>query len=88
MSMAENRRDALERMVETFNMTSNMPEDLDVESPAVKAMLDTLTESQRSGFLAMAQSLQTATPVLALPMLWFASQTIANLQNLHKMTPA
>ncbi len=31
-----------------------------------------------SGFLAMAQSLQTATPVLALTMLWFASQTIAS----------
>ena len=30
-----------------------------------------------SGFLAMAQSLQAATPVLTLAMLWFASQTIA-----------
>ena len=30
-----------------------------------------------SGFLAMAQSLQTAAPALMLAMLWFASQTIA-----------
>ena len=31
-----------------------------------------------SGFLAMAQSLQTAAPVLALAMLWLASQTVAS----------
>ena len=55
MSMAENRRDALERMVETFNMTSNLAEDLDVESPAIKAMLDTMKEPQRNAFLAMAK---------------------------------
>lgn len=30
-----------------------------------------------SGYLAVAQSLQSATPVLALALLWFASQTIA-----------
>jgi benzoyl-CoA reductase/2-hydroxyglutaryl-CoA dehydratase subunit BcrC/BadD/HgdB len=53
--MAEEKRGALERMVEVFNMTSNLPEDLDVESPAIKALLDTMTESQRNGFLAMAK---------------------------------
>jgi benzoyl-CoA reductase/2-hydroxyglutaryl-CoA dehydratase subunit BcrC/BadD/HgdB len=53
--MAEERRNALERMVETFNLTSNLPEDLDVESPAIKALLDTMTESRRSTFLAMAK---------------------------------
>ena len=52
--MPEARRNALERMVETFNMTSDLPEDLDVESPPVQALLATLTESQRSNFLAMA----------------------------------
>lgn len=31
-----------------------------------------------SGYLAVAQSMQTATPVLALAMLWLASQTIAS----------
>ena len=31
-----------------------------------------------SGYLAVAQSMQTATPVLALVMLWLASQTIAS----------
>jgi len=31
-----------------------------------------------SGFLSMAQSLQTATPALAFAVLWFASQTIAS----------
>jgi len=53
--MPEPRRNALERMVETFNMTSTLPEDLDVESPPVQALLATLTEAQRSNFLAMAK---------------------------------
>jgi hypothetical protein len=42
-------------MVETFNMTATLPEDLDVESPPVKALLATLTEPQRNNFLAMAK---------------------------------
>ncbi len=53
--MPEAKRNALERMVETFNMTSNLPEDLDVESPPVQALLATLTESQKNNFLAMAK---------------------------------
>ena len=53
--MPEARRNALERMVETFQMTSTLPEELDVESPPVKALLATLTESQRNNFLAMAK---------------------------------
>ena len=53
--MPEERRNALERMVETFNMTSNLPEDLDIESPPIQAMLATLDESQRNNFLAMAR---------------------------------
>jgi hypothetical protein len=57
--MPEPRRNALERMVETFNMTSNLPEDLDVESPPVQALLATLTEFQRSNFLAMAKDPDT-----------------------------
>ncbi len=31
--MGEKRRNALERMVETFQMTSALPEDLDLEDP-------------------------------------------------------
>jgi hypothetical protein len=46
-------------MVETFNMTSTLPEDLDVESPPVQALLATLTEAQRSNFLAMAKDPDT-----------------------------
>jgi hypothetical protein len=42
-------------MVEAFNMTSDLPEDLDVDSPPVQALLATLTESQRNNFLAMAK---------------------------------
>jgi hypothetical protein len=57
--MPEPRRNALERMVETFNMTSNFPEDLDMESPPVQALLATLTEAQRSNFIAMAKDPDT-----------------------------
>ena len=53
--MPEERRNALERMIETFNMTSNLPEDLDIDSPPVQALLATLDEAQRNNFLAMAK---------------------------------
>ena len=53
--MPEAKRNALERMVETFNMTSALPEDMDVESPPIQAMLATLTETQKNNFLAMAK---------------------------------
>jgi hypothetical protein len=51
--MGENRRNVLEGIIETFNMTSNLPEDLDLEDPAMKAFLDSLTESRRNNFIAM-----------------------------------
>jgi hypothetical protein len=51
--MGENRRNVLEGIIETFNMTSNLPEDLDLEDPAMKAFLDSLPESRRNNFIAM-----------------------------------
>jgi len=53
--MGEKRRSALERMVETFQMTSALPEDLDLEDPGMKAVLDSMSESRRNAFLTMAK---------------------------------
>jgi len=52
--MSEERRNALERMVETFQMGGALPEDLDLEEPGMKAMIDAMPESRRGTFLAMA----------------------------------
>ena len=51
--MGEKRRNVLEGIIETFNMTSNLPEDLDLEDPEMKAFLDSLPESRRNNFIAM-----------------------------------
>ena len=51
--MGEKKRNVLEGIIETFNMTSNLPEDLDLEDPEMKAFLDSLTESRRNNFIAM-----------------------------------
>ncbi len=51
--MGEERRNVLESIVETFNMTSNLPENLDLKDPEMKALLDSLTESRRNNFIAM-----------------------------------
>ncbi len=53
--MAEQRRNALERMVETFQMTSTLPEEMDLESPEMQAFLETLDESRKNNFLTMAK---------------------------------
>lgn len=53
--MNEGRRNALERMVETFLMGGALPDDLDLEDPGMKAMIDAMPESQRGTFLAMAK---------------------------------
>jgi hypothetical protein len=53
--MTEQRENALARMVNTFKMTSALPEDLDLESPQMKAVLDSMTEARRNNFLAMAK---------------------------------
>ena len=46
---------ALERMVATFKMSADLPEDLDFDSPEVKMLLDSMEERQRSMFLTMAK---------------------------------
>ena len=53
--MNDIKNDALERMVQTFQMTSTLPEDLDLDDPNMKALLDSMTESRRNNFLAMAK---------------------------------
>jgi len=53
--MSVQERDALERMVETFEMGASMPEEMDIESPEMKAMLETMPEGRRNAFLAMAR---------------------------------
>ncbi|MCP4755955.1 MAG: 2-hydroxyacyl-CoA dehydratase [Proteobacteria bacterium] len=53
--MAEQRRNALERMVETFQMTGALPEEMDLESPEMQAFLETLDESRKNNFLTMAK---------------------------------
>jgi benzoyl-CoA reductase/2-hydroxyglutaryl-CoA dehydratase subunit BcrC/BadD/HgdB len=49
------QRNALERMVETFQMGAAMPEEMDLDSPEMKAMLETMPEGRRNSFLAMAR---------------------------------
>ena len=46
---------ALERMIATFRMTSDLPEDLDLESSEVKLLLDSMDEPRRRMFLTMAK---------------------------------
>ena len=53
--MTEQRENALSRMVDTFKMTSALPEDLDLETPQMKAVLDSMTTARRNNFLAMAK---------------------------------
>lgn len=42
-------------MVETFQMGAALPEELDLDSPEVKALMEMMTESRRNTFLAMAK---------------------------------
>lgn len=53
--MSEGRRNALERMVETFQMGGALPDNLDLEDPGMKAMIDAMPEFRRGTFLAMAK---------------------------------
>jgi len=53
--MTTQQRNALERMVETFEQTSMLPEDLDIESPEMTAMLEMMPDGRRNAFLAMAK---------------------------------
>lgn len=51
--MSNTEADAINRMVTSFQMGSNLPDDLDVNSEEIKAYLATLSESRKSAFLAM-----------------------------------
>jgi benzoyl-CoA reductase/2-hydroxyglutaryl-CoA dehydratase subunit BcrC/BadD/HgdB len=42
-------------MIEIFEMGASMPEDMDLESPEIKALLEMMPESRRNSFLAMAR---------------------------------
>ena len=53
--MTTQQRNALERMVEIFQMGSALPEDMDLDSPEMKAIIEMMPESQRNTFLAMAK---------------------------------
>ena len=53
--MSEQRRNALERMIETFQMGGALPDDLDLEEPGMKALIDSMSASRRATFLAMAK---------------------------------
>jgi len=53
--MSETKNSALERMVETFLMTSDLPEDMDLESPDMKVLLDSMPEGRRAAFLTTAK---------------------------------
>ncbi|MCP4752534.1 MAG: 2-hydroxyacyl-CoA dehydratase [Proteobacteria bacterium] len=53
--MTEERRNALERVVETLHMTGALPPEMDFESAEMKAMLDTLPEARRVAFQTMAK---------------------------------
>jgi len=53
--MSEGKRNALERMVETFQMGGALPDDLDLEDPGMKGMIDAMPEARKATFLAMAK---------------------------------
>jgi len=46
---------AIERMVGTFRMGGGLPEELDFDSPAIKALVASMNPSRRKTFLAMAK---------------------------------
>jgi len=53
--MSEEKNNALERIAEVFLMASSLPEDMDFESPDMKALLDSMPEDRRTAFLTMAK---------------------------------
>jgi benzoyl-CoA reductase/2-hydroxyglutaryl-CoA dehydratase subunit BcrC/BadD/HgdB len=53
--MSTPKADAIERIVEAFEMASALPEDMDLESPEMKALIEMMPESRRNTFLAMAK---------------------------------
>ncbi|UCD57011.1 MAG: 2-hydroxyacyl-CoA dehydratase [Candidatus Hydrogenedentota bacterium] len=53
--MTTEQRNALERIVEAFQMGAMLPEDMDIDSPEMKALIEMMPEGRRNTFLAMAR---------------------------------
>ncbi len=48
--MEDQERNAIDRIVDVFEMTSGLPDDIDPESPEVRAVVETLPEFLQKGF--------------------------------------
>jgi benzoyl-CoA reductase/2-hydroxyglutaryl-CoA dehydratase subunit BcrC/BadD/HgdB len=57
--MSTEKRNAIQRIVEAFEMGAALPEELDPNAPEIKAFAETLTEHRRGAFFAMAQNADT-----------------------------
>ena len=53
--MAEERRNALERMVEAFKMVDGVPDGIDFDDADTQAFIDSMPESRKNMFLTMAK---------------------------------
>ncbi|MHC4862255.1 MAG: hypothetical protein ACYTDY_19415, partial [Planctomycetota bacterium] len=53
--MSTQQADAIQRIVEAFEQGAMLPEDMDLESPEMQALIAMMPESQRNTFLAMAK---------------------------------
>jgi hypothetical protein len=53
--MSPQNADAIQRIVEAFEQGSMLPEDMDLDSPEMKALIEFMPESRRNTFLAMAK---------------------------------
>ncbi len=53
--MTTERTDAVQRIVEAFEMASMLPEDIDLESPEMQGLIAMMPESRRNMFLASAK---------------------------------
>lgn len=57
--MSAEKRNAIERIVETFEMGTALPEDLNLNAPEIQAFIETMPEFRRNAFIAMAQNPDT-----------------------------
>ena len=58
--MSAEKRNAIERIVETFEMGTALPEDLNLNAPEIQAFIETMPEFRRNAFIAMAQNPDTS----------------------------
>jgi benzoyl-CoA reductase/2-hydroxyglutaryl-CoA dehydratase subunit BcrC/BadD/HgdB len=57
--MSVEKRNAIERIVEAFEMGAALPEDLNINAPEIQALMETMPEFRRGAFTAMAQNSDT-----------------------------